>query len=72
MARRYWMLPVPGFSDCSRAECDVDKGRPTAIRNKLEHANVLLEGYFRALYVPFVVQKLGWNPLQPRTPPPNQ
>ena len=35
MARRYRMLPVPGFSDCSLAEWDVDKGRPTATRNAL-------------------------------------
>ena len=52
MARRCRMLPVPGFSDCSWAEGDVDKGRPMATRNKMEHANLLLEGYFRALYIP--------------------
>ena len=46
------MLPVPGFYDCSWAECDVDKGRPMATKNVLECANLLLEGYFRALYVP--------------------
>ena len=46
------MLPVPGFFDCSWAECDVDKDRPTASLNALERANLLLEGYFRALYVP--------------------
>ena len=52
MARRWWMLLVLGFSDCSWAECDVDKGRLEATRNALERANLLLEGYFRALYVP--------------------
>ena len=46
------MLRVPGFSNCSWAECDVDKGRPEATRNTLECANLLLDGYFRALYVP--------------------
>ena len=52
MARRYRMLPVSSFSDCSWAECDVDRGRSVATRNALERANLLLEGYFRALYVP--------------------
>ena len=46
------MLPVPGFSDCSWAKHDVDRGRPVATRNVLERANLRLEGYFRALYVP--------------------
>ena len=50
MARRCRALPVPCFSDCFWAECDVDKGRPEATRNVLEHANFLLEGYFRAIY----------------------
>ena len=49
MARRCRMLPVPGFSDCSWAECDVDRGRSVATRNALERANLILEGYFRAL-----------------------
>ena len=50
---RYWrMLLVPGFFDCSWAECDVDRGRLVATRKVLECANLLLEGYFRALYVP--------------------
>ena len=40
------MLLVPGFSDCSWAECDVDRDRPVATRNVLERANLLLEGYF--------------------------
>ena len=52
MARRYRALLIPCFSDCSWAECDVDKGRPEATRNVLECANLLFEGYFRALYVP--------------------
>ena len=52
MARRYWMLPVSGFSYYSWAECDVDKGGPVATRNELERANLLLDGYFLALYVP--------------------
>ena len=63
MARHWRMLPVPGFSDCSWVKCDVDRGRSEATRKALERANFLLEGYF---------QKLGWNPLQARTPPPNQ
>ena len=46
------MLLVSGFSDCSWAEGDVDKGRPVIKRNILELANLPLEGYFRALYVP--------------------
>ena len=46
MARRWRMLLVPGFSDCSWAECDVNGGRPEDTRNALEHANFLLEGYF--------------------------
>ena len=52
MTRRCWMLPVPSFFDCSWAKCDVDRGRSTTTRNVLERANFLLEGYFRALYVP--------------------
>ena len=52
MTRRYRLLPVPSFSDCSCAECDVDRGRPKGTRNALERANLLLEGYFRALYIP--------------------
>ena len=28
MARCCWALPVPCFSNCSWAECDVDRGRP--------------------------------------------
>ena len=46
MARRCRALPVPCFSDCSWAECDVDRGRPEATRNVLERVNLLLEEYF--------------------------
>ena len=46
------MLLVSGFSDCSWDECDVDRGRPVIKTNVLELANLPLEGYFRALYVP--------------------
>ena len=52
MARHWWMLPVPGFSDCTWAKCDVARGRPMATRNMLDRANLCLEGYFQALYVP--------------------
>ena len=51
------MLPVPGFFDCSLVECDVDKSRSVATRNMLKHANLRLEGYFRALHVPFDCSK---------------
>ena len=57
MARHWRMLLVPGFSDCSWSECDIDKGRPKATRNVLERANVHLEGYFQALYVPLGCSK---------------
>ena len=67
MARHWWMLPIPGFSDCSWAECDVDRDWSVATRNVLERANFLLEGYFRALYVPLGGSKLGW-----KTSPPKQ
>ena len=52
MARRYRMLPISGFSNCSWAERDVDRGRPMVTRNELERANLIFEGYFQALYVP--------------------
>ena len=52
MAKHLWMLLLLGFFDCSWAECDVDRGRPVTTRNVLERANLPLEGYFRALYVP--------------------
>ena len=52
MARHWRMMPVLGFFDCSWAECDVDRGRQMATRNVLERANLRLEEYFRALYVP--------------------
>ena len=47
-------------TDCSLAECDVDRNRPEAIRNVLEHANLLLKGYFQALYAPLYAPSL-WN-----------
>ena len=40
------------FSDCSLAERDVDRGRPTIKGKVLELANLLMKGYFRALYAP--------------------
>ena len=46
------MLLLSGFSDCSCAECDVDISRPVIKKNVLELANLLLEGYFQALYAP--------------------
>ena len=52
MAGHWRMLPAPGFSDCSWAECDVHRGRPMSTRNVLKRDNLHLEGYFRALYVP--------------------
>ena len=52
MAGHWRMLLVPGFSDCSWAECDVDRGRMVTTRNVLECANLSMEGYFRALYAP--------------------
>ena len=47
MTRHWRMLLVSGSS-----ECDVDKGRLVTTRNVLERANIILEGYFRALYLP--------------------
>ena len=47
MARHWRMLLVPDSS-----KCDVDRDRPVTTRNVLEHANLPLEGYFRALYAP--------------------
>ena len=58
MARRCRALSVPCFSDCFWDECDVDRGRLAAARNVLEIANLLLEGYFRALYAPLYVPLL--------------
>ena len=52
VARHWRMMLLPGFSDYSWDECDVDRDRPVATRNLLEHANLSLEGYFRTLYVP--------------------
>ena len=52
MVKHWRMLLLPGFSDCSYAECDVDRGRTVTKRNLLKHTNLPLEGYFRVLYVP--------------------
>ena len=52
MAKHWRMQLLPGFCDCSCAECDVDRGRSVTKRNLLESTNLPLEGYFRALYVP--------------------
>ena len=46
MARQWQMLLVPGFSDCSWAECDVDRGWPVIKRDILDLSNLHLEGYF--------------------------
>ena len=43
IARRCQILQVPGFSDYSWAECDVDRGWPEATRNVLERANLVLK-----------------------------
>ena len=40
MARHRQMLLVLCFSDCSQAECDVDRGRSVIKRNVLELANL--------------------------------
>ena len=60
MARRCRALPVLCFSDYPWAECDVDRGQSEATRNMLERANLLLKGYFRALYAPLYVPSL-WH-----------
>ena len=50
----YWrMLLLLGFSDCSWAEREVDRGRLMIKRNVLKLAYLPLEGYFQALYAPF-------------------
>ena len=54
MSRRCLALSALCFSDCSRAECDVDRDRSDATRNVLERINLLIEGYFQALYAPFL------------------
>ena len=51
MAGHWRMLLVLGFSNCSWAKRDVDKGWSVIKRNVLELANLPLEGYFRALYL---------------------
>ena len=49
MASHWRMLLGLGFSDCSWAEHDVDRGQPVIKRNVPELANLPMEGYFRAL-----------------------
>ena len=46
MAKHWRILLLPGFSNCSGAECDVDRGRSVATGNVLERANLRLKGYF--------------------------
>ena len=55
MARHWRMLLAPGFSDCSWAECNVDRGRPVTIRNVLGRDNFFFGGVFSSLICP-----LGW------------
>ena len=52
------VLLAPCFSNSSWTECDVDRGQLDATRNVLEHTNLLLEGYFRALYAPLYAPSL--------------
>ena len=52
---QYCAFPIaPG------AERDVDRDRLMATRNVLERANLLFEGYFRALYAPLYALSL-WH-----------
>ena len=46
MASHWRILLVLGFSDCSWAERDIDRGRLVIKRNILALANLPLEGYF--------------------------
>ena len=46
MAGHWRMLLVLGFSGCSWAECDVDRGRLVIKMNVVKLANLPLEGYF--------------------------
>ena len=52
MAKHWRMLLLPGFSDCSWTKSDVDRGWSVSTGNVLKRANLHLERYFRALYVP--------------------
>ena len=67
MARHWRMLLVPGFSDCSWAECDVDKGRPVTTRTLWSVLIYLWRGIFEPYMSPWVVHELGW-----RMPPLNR
>ena len=58
MAGHWRMLLGLGFSDYSWVECDVDKGWPTIERNVPELTNLLMVGYFRALYAPLGVSRI--------------
>ena len=40
MAKHWRMLLLSGFSDCSYAKCDVDRGRPMIKRNLPERTNL--------------------------------
>ena len=59
MARHCRALLVLCFSDCSWAECDVDKGQLKATRNMLERANLLLEGYFEPYMPSYMPLRFG-------------
>ena len=52
MAGCWRILLVLGFSDCSWAKRDIDRGRSVIKKNILALANLPLEVYFRALYAP--------------------
>ena len=59
MVGHWRMLLVPGFSDCSWAECEVDRDRPVIKRNVLELANLPLGDIFEPYMPPWVVRELG-------------
>ena len=54
-----YTLPLLCFYDCSLAECDVNRDWPEATRNVLEHANLLLEGYFEPYMPPYMLLRSG-------------
>ena len=58
MAGHWPVLLGLGFFDCSWAERDVDRGRPTIKGNVPELANLPMEGYFQALYAPLGGSKI--------------
>ena len=59
MAGRWRMLLVPGFSDCSWAEHDVDRGWSVIKRNVLELVIYLWRDIFEPYIPPWVVRELG-------------